>query len=89
MTIVVSGNLMRFTEHHKEVEIQASTVHMALEALTTRYPSLRSVVFDGEGRVRGAHRLYLNGNAVVDPNLVDIATSGADELAIVTAIAGG
>jgi sulfur carrier protein ThiS len=89
VTIVVSGNLMRFTQHHKEIEIEASSVAKALETLTTRYPSLRMVVYDGDGRVRGAHRLYLNGEPIADTDLASVATNSMDEVAIVTAIAGG
>lgn len=88
MTIVLSGNLLRFSDYVKEIEVDSATVDGALQGLVEQYPALKPVVFQPDGRIRGAHRLFHNGE------LIDIGDSGralgpTDELSIVTAIAGG
>jgi molybdopterin converting factor small subunit len=87
MKLIVSGNLMRFTEYQKEIPIDATTVLAALEVLVERYPGLRPVVFDGQGNVRSVHRLHLNGEAI--GSQLDRPLAPDDEVGLLTALAGG
>lgn len=88
MTIVVSGNLRRFTGFESEVELDADSVPTALDQLVERFPQLRPVVLDSDGNLRQVHRLYLNGE-LLDRGDAGRSLAPNDELGILTAIAGG
>ncbi len=88
MKIVLSGNLRRYTDFEGEVEVNAHTILEALNALVQRHPDLQPVLFEGNGRVRSVHRLYLNGD-VLEIDEMDRPLDAEDELGILTAIAGG
>jgi len=88
MTFVFSGNLMRFTSYQKEVALDASTTTHAFAALIERFPDLRSVLFDGDGKLRAVHRVFHNGEQVVE-GLGERPLGPSDEISLLTAIAGG
>ena len=88
MTIVLSGNLRRYTSFEGEVELEATSVSKALDALVERFPDLKPVLHDATGKPRSVHRLYLNGE-VLEVGDTDHALAPTDELGILTAIAGG
>jgi sulfur-carrier protein len=88
MRVVLSGNLMRFASFEKEVEVEATTVAQAVDALVQKFPDLQPVVFDGAGALRKVHRLYLNGDLLAFDAL-NTAVAPSDELGVLTAIAGG
>lgn len=88
MRIVLSGNLRRYTSFEGEVELDATSVSQALDALVGQFPDLKPVVYDADGNPRAVHRLYLNGE-VLDARDTDHALGSTDELGILTAIAGG
>lgn len=88
MIVVVSGNLRRYTAFEQEVQLEATSLRAALEALVARYPGLGPVLYDGDGKLRSVHRLFLNGE-VLDVGDDDRSLAPTDELGILTAIAGG
>ncbi|MGE0870043.1 MAG: MoaD/ThiS family protein [Kofleriaceae bacterium] len=59
-----------------------------IHALVEGYPELRKVLLDGHGAPRAIHRLFLNG-ALIARDQVSQPVTPADELSILTAIAGG
>lgn len=89
MIVVVSGNLRRYTSFEQEVEVEASSLRGALDALLVRYPGLRPVLYDGDGKLRSVHRLFVNGELLDAGDDHDRALAPSDELGILTAIAGG
>jgi molybdopterin synthase sulfur carrier subunit len=88
MTVVLSGNLRRYTSFEGEIELEATSVGQALDTLVDRFPDLKPVLYDGTGQPRTVHRLYLNGK-VLEVGDTDHALAATDELGILTAIAGG
>ena len=88
MNVVLSGNLRRYTDFEGEVELDATSVSEALEAIVAKFPNLRPVVYDADSKLRSVHRLYLNGDVLEGEN-VDRDLKPTDELGILTAIAGG
>ena len=88
MNIVLSGNLRRYTDFEGEFELDASSITEALSALVSKYSDLAPIIYDGKGKLRSVHRLYLNGD-VLEVDDVDQALKPEDELGILTAIAGG
>ena len=88
MKFSVAGNLLRFCDFHKEIEVPASSVRDGLLRLVETHPALRAVLFDGEGRVRGVHRMYLNGEVLAHDDLRR-PVGPTDALLILTPLAGG
>lgn len=93
MKIVLSGALVRFADYTKEIDIEADTVAEGVEALTTRYPNLKAVLLDGDGRVRRTHQLFLNGEQVERGDYplgtAPLQCAAQDTLFVLTAVAGG
>ena len=86
MRIILSGNLLRFSDFNREFDVDASTVHAGLSALVQQHPSLDGVLFDAERQLRGVHRLFLDGQQL---DQLETSVGAQSELSIVTAIAGG
>lgn len=89
MKIRVSGILRRYTDYREQLAFpHVETVGAGLDAFLSECPALRPVLIDGEDRIRTAHVLFLNG-AQIGREQLGQTVSAADELSIVTAIAGG
>ncbi|MGI8808037.1 MAG: hypothetical protein ACR2KK_09395, partial [Acidimicrobiales bacterium] len=82
MKFKLSGNLLRFSGFRHEVEVAGSTVHEGIEALLDDLPDLRPVLMDGQGRVRAAHRMFFNGEALAADELSQSKHSGPRDLLI-------
>jgi molybdopterin converting factor small subunit len=88
MRILISGNLRRYTAYEDDIEVEASSVSSAIRRLVERFPDLKNVLYDVEGKLRSVHRIHLNGE-VLAPENIDNPTKPSDEIGILTAIAGG
>jgi molybdopterin converting factor small subunit len=88
MKILISGNLRRYTAYEEDIEVEASSVSSAIKRLTERFPDLRNILYDAEGKLRSVHRVHLNSE-VLAPEHLDNPTKPSDEIGILTAIAGG
>jgi hypothetical protein len=88
MRFLVSGNLLRFTGFRDTIPIPAATIEEGLQRLVEQHPDLRPVLFDGEGRFRQVHRLFLNDQSL-DSTALGSAAGPDDDVTILTAIAGG
>jgi molybdopterin converting factor small subunit len=90
MTIFIPTPLRSFAGSLAEVEVDASTVTQALEALTQAHPDLRKHLFTPEGKLRAFVNLYLNDEDVrYLPAKEATAVTAADTLSIIPSIAGG
>ncbi len=80
--------LRSHTDGLDSVEGQGSTVAELLNDITTKYPSLRDRIFDGD-ELRRFVNVYVNNEDI--RYLDDLATAVAekDEVSIIPAIAGG
>ena len=93
MKVVLSGALLRFADHTKEVTVEARTLTEGIERLTTQFPRLKPVLLDGDGRVRLTHQLFLNGEQVArgeyTVGAAPLPVAEQDTLFVLTAVAGG
>ena len=90
MTIYIPTPLLVYSGGQDAVEVNASTVAQALEALTQAHPDLRRHLFTPEGKVRAFVNLYLNDEDVrYLPAKEETAVTAADTLSIIPSIAGG
>lgn len=83
-----SGILLRLVNYDREVRVDAPTLGEALTLAEARYPKLRSVLRDGEGELRRAHRVVINGTLMTRATL-STPVGDSDSIQFLTAIAGG
>lgn len=88
MNLSFSGTLLRFVNFQKNISIDAENANDALSKLTATYPQTRQVIYDGDGKVRQVHQLFLNGKQL-RPDDMNATLKPTDQLDILTAIAGG
>jgi molybdopterin synthase sulfur carrier subunit len=88
MIIRFSGLLLRFVDYQRTVTLTASTLSEALTLLNQRFPQLRPILQDNTGKVRGTHRLFVNGQLVAHPS-DSMSLAEGDDVEFLTAIAGG
>jgi adenylyltransferase/sulfurtransferase len=90
MIIFIPTPLRLYAGGADSVEIDASTVAGALEALTQAHPDLSKHLFTPEGKVRAFVNLYLNDEDVrYLPAKEATSVTAADTLSIIPSIAGG
>jgi molybdopterin converting factor small subunit len=90
MTIFIPTPLRPYADGQDAVEVDASTVAAALDALTHAHPGLRNHLFTSDGKLRSFVNLYLNDEDVrylPEKELTPVAA--ADTLSIIPSIAGG
>ncbi|TMD40057.1 MAG: MoaD/ThiS family protein [Chloroflexi bacterium] len=88
MMVRVSGALLRFTDYRRTINVPAPTVEAGLTELAEQYRPLRPVLFDRAGRVRRAHKIFLNGEQLAGDDLSRTA-GDADSLDLLLAVSGG
>ena len=88
MMVRFSGALLRFTEYRRIINVAAPTVEAALIRLADDYQPLKPVLFDRSGRLRAAHRIFLNGEQLKPEQLIHPA-GDADSVDLFLAISGG
>jgi molybdopterin converting factor small subunit len=88
MKFQFSGNLLRYLDYHREIEVEGSTVTEGIGNLVESYPDFRRIIHNSEGDIRLIHRFFLNG-ALLDPSGVDDPVKSGDVVTVLTPIAGG
>jgi sulfur-carrier protein len=90
MKIFIPTPLRPYAGGQDTVEVAASTVAAALDALTSTHADLRRHLFTPEGKVRAFVNLYLNDEDVrYLPQKEATAVKESDTLTIIPSIAGG
>jgi molybdopterin synthase sulfur carrier subunit len=78
-----AGNECRF-------DVDATTLHDALEAAFARYPPLRGYVVDEQGRIRHHVAVFIDGQALRDKSDLAATALGAhSEIYLLQALSGG
>lgn len=87
MKLRFTGPLLRLVSYERTIDVRARDLGEALAQVEVRHPRLQPVLRDGQGQLRRAHRVFVNG----DQLSVDLTTplADSDEVEILTAIAGG
>lgn len=90
MKVHIPTPLRGYTHGKSTVEVAASSVQGALDALVIDSPELRKHLFNEEGSLRSFVNVYLNDDDVrYLPQREDTVTTEVDELSIIPSIAGG
>lgn len=89
MKILVPTPLRQYVGKQPAVDVEASTVGEALNALTSTYPDLRKHLYSDDGKLRAFVNLYLNDEDIRYLQKDQTAVKNGDTLSIVPSIAGG
>ena len=89
MKIMIPTPLRQYAEKKATVEVSATTVAEALNALTTQNPELQRHLFTDEGKLRAFVNLYLNDEDIRYLQKENTPITEGDTLSIVPSIAGG
>ena len=90
MKVHIPTPLRGYARGKATVDVSASSVQGALDALVIDSPELRRHLFSDDGKLRSFVNVYLNDDDVrYLPQREDTATTEVDELSIIPSIAGG
>jgi adenylyltransferase/sulfurtransferase len=89
MKILVPTPLRQYAGKQSAIDVPASTVGEALNALTSSYPDLRKHLYSDEGKLRAFVNVYLNDEDIRYLQHDQTAVKDGDTLSIVPSIAGG
>ena len=70
------------------IQVDGATVRTCIEAVESRHPGFRELVFDTDGNLRRYVRRFVNGNAL-DRDAVDAPVRDDDTVQILASAAGG
>ncbi len=91
VSILIPTPFRRFTGGARSVDVEASSVEVALAALAEAYPDLRSQIFDEAGAVLPFVNIFVGGENVrtLRPGELGVQLGDGDTITLVPAIAGG
>ena len=85
----IPGPLRRLSKGEITVEVGASDLGSAIDALDARYPGFKDRLLDDQGELRQFVNVYLNDEDVRLGAGLASALQEKDEISIVPAVAGG
>jgi molybdopterin synthase sulfur carrier subunit len=85
----IPGPLRRLSNGEITVEVGASDLSGAIEALDARYPGFKDRLLDDSGELRQFVNVYLNDEDVRLGSGLKAPVHDKDEISIVPAVAGG
>jgi sulfur-carrier protein len=85
----IPQTLRRLTSEQEVIEIKASTVAEAVEAMHARYNGIRERIMDKTGHIRGSVLVFVNEEDIRFLQNEATPLKDGDEISIVPAFAGG
>ena len=85
----IPHTLRRLTSEQEVIEIKASTVAEAVEAMHARYNGIRERIMDQTGHIRGSVLVFVNEEDIRFLQNEATPLKDGDEISIVPAFAGG
>lgn len=79
---------LRASIGESEIEVQASTLNEVLQTLINKNGTVKDLLFDPEGQLRGYTLFYVN-NAVQNPPDLSMKLNDGDLVLLIPAAAGG
>jgi molybdopterin synthase sulfur carrier subunit len=89
VTVRIPTALRKLAEGNETLDVEASTVGEAIDAIREQHPSLAKQLVNDDGDVRRFVNLFANDEDIRFMDDLDTALEDGDELSIVPAIAGG
>jgi len=88
-TIIIPTPLRKFTNHEPRVDVQATTVKEAINALSVNFPELKKNLLDNNGKIRGFVNLFVGDEDIRNLQQENTVLATNSVLSIIPAIAGG
>jgi molybdopterin converting factor small subunit len=88
VTINVHKTHREFTDGIERLETNGQTVGDCIQDLVSRYPGMKSAIFDAKGRLLNQIEIYLNMESAYPDELKKPVKDG-DEIHIAVMLAGG
>jgi molybdopterin synthase sulfur carrier subunit len=85
----IPGPLRRLSDGQNTVEVEASDLSTAIDALDARFPGFKDRLLDERGELRQFVNVYLNDEDVRLGAGLGSKVHSKDEISIVPAVAGG
>ena len=85
----IASSLAQYAEGERFVVLEGSTLEEVLRRLGDRYPGFRRGVFDEDDRLRRHIILFHNNSHIMTRSDLQMPVDEGDEIAIISAIAGG
>ena len=85
----IPGPLRRLSDGQITVDVDATNLAGAIDALDARYPGFRDRLLDEKGELRQFVNVYLNDEDVRLGSGLEARVGEKDEISIVPAVAGG
>jgi molybdopterin synthase sulfur carrier subunit len=89
VTVRIPLTLRRLTHEQELVDVQATTVSAAIDALHARFNGIRDRIMDKTGHVRGSVLVFVNEEDIRFLQNEQTPLKDGDEISIVPAFAGG
>lgn len=89
VTLRIPTPLRKFTDDKSAVEVEATTVQSAVDALVALYSDLSGQILSEDGKVRRFVNVYVNDEDIRFLESFDTPVEEGDEISIIPAIAGG
>ncbi|MBX2949764.1 MAG: molybdopterin-synthase adenylyltransferase MoeB [Crocinitomicaceae bacterium] len=88
-TIIIPTPLRKFTNHEPRVDVQATTVKEAINALSVNFPELKKNLLDDNGKIRSFVNLFVGDEDIRNLQQENTVLATNSVLSIIPAIAGG
>lgn len=88
MKFKFSGNLLRYVDYRREIDVDGKTLAEGFDNIANKYPDFRRVILDSNNEIRLIHRFFVNGEQLEQDNF-NCAVGPSDEVVVITPIAGG
>lgn len=87
-TVEVSSIFGRYTDNHLSTPVAGKTIGECLDDFLSKYPDMKKIVLDKNGKLRHAYDIYVNGKSVY-PLKMDMQVKDDDKLNLIMLIQGG
>ena len=89
MKILIPTPLRQYAAGQSAIEVPASTVGEAVQALIASHPELQKHLYNDQGKLRAFVNLYLNEDDIRYLQQEQTPVAASDTLSIIPSIAGG
>lgn len=89
VTVVLPTALRGITRGVGSVDVEADSVHLALQRLAERFPTIENRLLDDAGRVRRHVNIFVGEKDIRGLDGLQTRLKSGDELLIIPAVAGG
>ncbi len=88
ITLIIPSYLQTYTDSHETVEVTGSTTGECFDSLVDKYPDIKKMLFNDEGKLHSYIGIYINGEDVSNDGLSGVLKD-RDHVHVIYVIGGG